>query len=268
MTHDLVRISKNNGIAFVSLNRPDKYNALNYELFHEIDLCIKKLARDKTLTAVVLFGEGGNFSSGLDVKSVMSSPLDALKLLFKLLPGNANLAQRVSIGWRRLPVPVIAVLEGICYGGGMQIVLGADFRIAAPDCKMSIMEAKWGLVPDMAGLAGLRELMPRDQALMLTMSADVISAEQALSMNLVTKVAENPMAAATALASKLAQTSPDANAAIKRSISKSWSAPIRQLLGRESWYQVRLLLGKNRVIAALRQTKKPDKTYQNRQSGW
>ena len=268
MTDDLVRITKENGIAFVSLNRPDKYNALNYELFNEIDRCIKKLARDKTLTAVVLFGEGGNFSSGLDVKSVMSSPLDAVKLLFKLLPGNANLAQRVSIGWRRLPVPVIAVLEGVCYGGGMQIVLGADFRIAAPDCKMSIMEAKWGLVPDMAGLAGLRELMPRDKALMLTMSADVISAEQALSMNLVTAVEEAPMAAATALATKLALTSPDANAAIKRSISNNWSATIRQLLRRESWYQIRLLLGKNRLIAALRQTKQPDKAYRNRQSGW
>ncbi|GIU23591.1 crotonase/enoyl-CoA hydratase family protein [Shewanella schlegeliana] len=268
MTHDLVLITKKNGIAYVSLNRPEKYNALNYKLFKEIDLCIKTLAKDRALTAVVLFGEGGNFSSGLDVKSVMSSPLDAVKLLFKFLPGNANLAQRVSIGWRRLPVPVIAVLEGVCYGGGMQIVLGADFRIAAPDCKMSIMEAKWGLVPDMAGFAGLRELMPKDQALKLTMSAEVLSAQQALSINLVTAVEADPLAAATALATKLARTSPDANAAIKHSINKNWTAPVRHLLSRESWYQVRLLLGKNRVIAALRQTKKPDKPYRNRQSGW
>lgn len=268
MTHDLVRITKKDGIAYVSLNRPEKYNALNYKLFKEIDLCIKKLAKDRTLTAVVLFGEGGNFSSGLDVKSVMSSPLDAVKLLFKFLPGNANLAQRVSIGWRRLPVPVIAVLNGTCYGGGMQIVLGADFRIAAPDCKMSIMEAKWGLVPDMAGLAGLRELMPKDQALKLTMSADVLTAEQALAINLVTAVEEDPMAAATALAIKLARTSPDANAAIKSSINRNWSSSIRQLLGRESWYQVRLLLGKNRVIAAIRQSKKTEESYRSRQSGW
>ncbi|MCG9730242.1 crotonase/enoyl-CoA hydratase family protein [Shewanella sp. Isolate13] len=268
MSHDLVRVTKNGGIAYVSLNRPEKYNALNYKLFKEIDLCIKKLAKDRALTAVVLFGEGDNFSSGLDVKSVMSSPLDAVKLLFKFVPGNANLAQRVSIGWRRLPVPVIAVLEGVCYGGGMQIALGADFRIAAPDCKMSIMEAKWGLVPDMAGLAGLRELMPKDQALKLTMSADVLSAEQALSINLVTAVEKEPLAAATALATQLARTSPDANAAIKHSINKNWSSSIRQLLGRESWYQVRLLMGKNRVIAAQRQSKKTDKTYLSRQSGW
>ncbi|MGS0680333.1 crotonase/enoyl-CoA hydratase family protein [Shewanella sp. 125m-7] len=268
MTQDLIRVTQENGIAYVSLNRPDKYNALNYKLFTEIDLCIKKLAKDKSLTAVILFGEGGNFSSGLDVKSVMSSPLDAVKLLFKWLPGNANLAQRVSIGWRRLPVPVIAVLEGVCYGGGMQIVLGADFRIASADCKMSIMEAKWGLVPDMAGLAGLRELMPKDQALMLTMTADVLTAEQALAINLVTAVEDDPMAAAVALATQLSQTSPDANAAIKRSINKNWSTSIRQLLRRESWYQVRLLLGENRLVAALRQGKRPEKSYKNRQSGW
>ncbi|MEZ9595745.1 crotonase/enoyl-CoA hydratase family protein [Shewanella sp. 10N.261.52.F9] len=268
MTDDLVAVTQKNGIAYVSLNRPEKYNALNYKLFKEIDLCIKNLAKDKSLTAVVLFGAGGNFSSGLDVKSVMSSPLDAVNLLFKWLPGNANLAQRVSIGWRRLPVPVIAVMEGICYGGGMQIVLGADFRIASPDCKMSIMEAKWGLVPDMAGLAGLRELMPKDQALMLTMSADILSADQALRLNLITAIEQDPMAAATALATKLSQTSPDANAAIKASINKNWSASIRQLLRRESWYQVRLLLGKNRVIAAIRQAKNAEKSYKKRQSGW
>ncbi|MCL1139366.1 crotonase/enoyl-CoA hydratase family protein [Shewanella pneumatophori] len=268
MAHQLLSVSKRNGIAYVGLNRPDKYNALNFKLFKEIDSCIKSLAKDKTLTAVVLFGEGGNFSSGLDVKSVMSSPFDAVRLLFKWLPGNANLAQRVSIGWRRLPVPVIAVMEGICYGGGMQIVLGADIRIAAPDCKMSIMEAKWGLVPDMAGLAGLRELMPKDQAVMLTMSADILSAEQAKSFNLITAIEAEPMAAATALAAKLSNTSPDANAAIKSSINRNWSASIRQLLSRESWYQVRLLLGKNRVIAAKRQGKDPQKSYSNRQAGW
>ena len=268
MTNYLLRVTQKNGIAYVSLNRPEKYNALNYKLFKEIDHCINNLAKDKSLTAVILFGEGGNFSSGLDVKSVMRSPLDAVKLLFKWLPGNANLAQRVSIGWRRLPVPVIAVLDGVCYGGGMQIVLGADFRIASPACKMSIMEAKWGLVPDMAGLAALRELMPKDQALMLTMTADVLTAEQALASNLVTAIEDEPMATAIALATKLSQTSPDANAAIKRSINKNWSAPIRQLLWRESWYQVRLLLGNNRIIAALRQGKRPEKSYKNRQSGW
>ncbi|MCL1050119.1 crotonase/enoyl-CoA hydratase family protein [Shewanella abyssi] len=268
MSSNLVRVRKEQDIAYVSLNRPDKYNALNYELFKQIDACIDSLKKDKALRAVILFGEGQNFCSGLDVKSINRTPFDAVKLLFKWLPGNANLAQRVSIGWRRLPVPVIAVLEGVCYGGGVQIALGADFRIAAPDCKLSIMEARWGLVPDMAGFVGLRELMPKDQALMLTMTADILTAEQALSFNLLTSVAADPMASATALAQRLIQTSPDANAAIKQSIQKSWSAPIRQLLRRESCYQVKLLAGKNRIIAAMRQSKDSQKEYKNRQSGW
>ena len=150
----------------------------------------------------------------------------------------------------------------------MQIALGADFRIASPSCKLSIMEARWGLVPDMAGFVGLRELMPRDQALKLTMTADILTAEAALSYNLLTAVEVEPMAAATIFAQQLMQTSPDANAAIKQSIQKSWSAPIRQLLRRESCYQVRLLAGKNRVIAAIRQSKDSLKEYRNRQSGW
>ncbi|WOT04748.1 crotonase/enoyl-CoA hydratase family protein [Shewanella youngdeokensis] len=268
MGKNLVCVRKENNIAYVSLNRPDKYNALNYEFFKQIDACIKQLKKDKALRAVILFGEGRSFCSGLDVKSVSKSPFDAVKLLFKWFPGSANLAQRVSIGWRRLPVPVIAVLEGVCYGGGMQIALGADFRIAAPDCKLSIMEARWGLVPDMAGFVGLRELMPKDQALLLTMTADVLTAPVALSHNLLTAVEEDPMAAATTLALRLAQTSPDANAAIKQSIQKSWTVSIRQLLRRESFYQVRLLAGKNRIIAAIRQSKDPQKNYQERQSGW
>lgn len=268
MSNKLVSIRKEDYIAYVSLNRPEKYNALNYELFKQIDACITKLRKDKSLRAVILFGEGGSFCSGLDVKSVSKSPFDAVKLLFKWLPGNANLAQRVSIGWRRLPVPVIVVLEGVCYGGGMQIALGADFRIAAPTCKLSIMEARWGLVPDMAGFVGLRELMPKDQALKLTMTAGVLSAEEALSYNLLTAIEAEPMAAAVTFAQQLMQTSPDANAAIKQSIQKSWSAPIRQLLRRESCYQVRLLAGKNRIIAAIRQSKDSLKEYKNRQSGW
>lgn len=150
----------------------------------------------------------------------------------------------------------------------MQIALGADFRIASAECKLSIMEARWGLVPDMAGLAGLRELLPKDQALKLTMTAEVLTAEQALTYHLLTTVAVDPMAEAIALAQTLIGTSPDANAAIKRSLNKNWRASIRQLLRRETYYQLRLLLGKNRKVAAIRQSKKPDEKYHDRQSGW
>lgn len=268
MQHPLVTLTIEAGIAYVELNRPDKYNALNYTLFTSIRRVQRKLAKNRGVRCVILQGSGGNFCSGLDVSSVMKSPMQAVKLLFKWLPGNANLAQQVSIGWRRLPVPVICAIEGICYGGGTQIALGADFRIVADDCKMSIMEAKWGLVPDMAGLVGLRELVGKDVAMLLTMTAEVISAQQALTYGLVTEVSELPRVRAQALAEKLLATSPDANAAIKASINKSWRATERSLLWRESFSQIRLLLGKNRVNAAIRQTKDPKRAYQERQRGW
>ena len=268
MTEPCVQVSVENGIAYVRLNRPEKYNAINYLMFSELDKAIKSIKTDTRVRLVILSGAGSHFSSGLDVKSVMSAPMQAFKLLFKWLPGNANLAQRVSLGWQRLPVPVIAVLEGCCYGGGMQIALGADFRIASPDSKLSIMEAKWGLVPDMAGLVTLRQIMPKDQAMLLSLTAKVLSGEEAKNLGLVTQLSDNPMLSAQLLAQELLNTSPDAAAAIKLSINRSWTASIRALLCRESWSQVRLLLGKNRAIAATRQLKDPNKAYQDRQSGW
>ncbi|MGL5408438.1 MAG: crotonase/enoyl-CoA hydratase family protein [Shewanella sp.] len=268
MSEPCVRVTIDEGIAYVQLNRPDKKNAINYLMFKQLDRAIQQIRRDRRVRAVILCGAGGHFSSGLDVKSVMSSPLQAVKLLFKWLPGNANLAQRVSLGWQRLPVPVIAVLDGCCFGGGMQIALGADIRIASANSQLSIMEAKWGLVPDMAGLVALRQIMPKDQALLLSMTAKVLSGSQALSLGLVTQISDNPLLAAQQLASELGHTSPDALAAIKLSINSSWSARLRSLLSRESLSQIKLLLGYNRKIAAVRQLKDPNAAYKDRQAGW
>ncbi|ARD21004.1 MULTISPECIES: crotonase/enoyl-CoA hydratase family protein [Shewanella] len=268
MESKLVTLKIDNGIAYVTLNRPEKYNALNIELFQAIDKTIKKLHKNTAVRAVILSGAGGNFSSGLDVKSVSKSMMPALKLLFKWLPGNANLAQRVSLGWQQLPIPVICVIEGFCYGGGVQIALGADFRFASKDAQLSIMESKWGLLPDMAGLAGLRQIMTKDKAMQLTYTADIITADKALEFGLVTEVHDKPLEMATRYAEKLMQRSPDTNAAIKLSINKNWSGTLRSLLSRESLSQIRLLLGKNRLIASHREIKQSGKPYQDRQSGW
>ncbi|MFT5236195.1 MAG: enoyl-CoA hydratase/carnithine racemase [Shewanella sp.] len=270
---EFVQLERDEGLAYVTLTRPKKHNALNFQMFKELDSVISELKKDRTIKMVILSGSSGNFSSGLDVKSVLKSPLQAVSLLFKWLPGNANLAQRVSCGWRNLPIPVIAVIEGCCFGGGMQIALGADIRIASHDAKLSIMEAKWGLVPDMAGFVSLRELVGKDQAMLLTMTAKVLSAQESLEKGLVTEVSTSPMDRAKALACDISNTSPDANAAIKMSINKSWSASVRRLLSRESISQIRLLMGKNRLIAAKRNSEDAkgieDKSkYQNRQSGW
>ncbi|MCL1123024.1 crotonase/enoyl-CoA hydratase family protein [Shewanella surugensis] len=268
MKGNYVQVKKQQGIAYVSFNRADKYNALDFNAFIAIDRVIKQLKKDRDLQVVILYGVGNNFCSGLDIKSVMKSPLQAVRILLKGLPGNANLAQRISLGWRQLPVPVIAAIEGCCFGGGMQIALGADFRVVSPTAQFSIMEAKWGLVPDMAGLVTLREIMPKDQALLLTMTAAVLTADEALKKGLVTEVVVDPMQRAETLAQMLMQTSPDANAAIKLSINLSWTASIRCLLRRETFSQIKLLMGRNRAIAALRQGKEPERPYEKRQSRW
>lgn len=267
-TTALVTLERRDGIAVVTLNRPDKFNALNYAMFRQLCAVQRTIAADRSLRVVILQGAGGNFSAGLDIASVTAKPTQVLGLLAKWLPGNANLAQRVSIGWTRLPLPVIAVIEGYCYGGGMQIALGADMRIASANAKLSVMEAKWGLVPDMAGLASLRAIMPKDKALELTMTARVLDGAQALNLGMVTRLADAPFEEACLLANELKNRSPDALAAIKHSTHKSWSASLRALLARESWYQIRLLFGSNFRIAASRERGKTDKAYRPRQRFW
>ncbi|MGF1761010.1 crotonase/enoyl-CoA hydratase family protein [Photobacterium sagamiensis] len=268
MTWNKLSVTEDNGIVTVALNRPEKLNALDMEMFTELDAVSKQLRKRKDIRAVILTGNGGTFSSGLDIKSVATKKSTVLSLLAKVLPGNANLAQRVSRNWRKIPVPVIAVIEGRCYGGGLQIVMGADLRIAAHDAELSIMEIRWGLVPDMGGLLALREVMSKDVAMQLTLTGDIISAQDALEYGMVTEVSENPMETALGICSKIAKASPDAIAAIKCTTNRCWVSSERALLARETISQIRLLLGRNFTIAAKRQRTKTDIDYQERQSFW
>ena len=252
---------KDCGIAEVKLNRPDKLNALDMPMFKAIDQTINKIKKNKSIRVVIVSGEGDDFCSGLDVKAVMKSPSAALKLLFKWLPGNANLAQKVTAKWRKLPVPVIMAIHGRCWGGGMQIALGGDFRIAHTDASLSIMESRWGLIPDMAGNTALTRLMPIDQAMKLAMTADTFTATQGKEYQLITEVSDEPIVAAKNLAEQLIKRSPDVLAALKKLYQKNWNGSERQMLANESWYQVRILSGKNQRIATAREQGK-DKPYQ------
>jgi enoyl-CoA hydratase/carnithine racemase len=240
------------GIARVVLNRPDKRNALDLDMFRAIVDAQKAIARDRTVRVVILSGAGPDFSSGLDVKSMFQKRVSPLKLLGKWWPFGPNLAQRVSVGWRRLKVPVVAAIHGNCWGGGLQIALGADFRLADGGATLSIMEGRWGLIPDMGGTLALRELLPRDQALLLAMTAEVLSAGKALSLGLLTAVSEDAQAQAEQLAQALLQRSPDALRAVKRLYRKSWQGSEGMSLWRETLYQVKVMAGKNQRIAVRR----------------
>jgi len=243
---DRIAMTLENRVAHVRLNRPDKHNALDLDMFTAIDRACKSLARERGLRAVVLSGAGVDFCTGLDVKSAMHDKAGMVRLLWKWLPWRSNLAQRVSTGWRNLPVPVIAALHGRCWGGGLQIALGADFRIAAPDASLSIMESKWGLIPDMGGTLALRELLGRDQAMKLAMTAEEISGERALELGLVTAVSDDPQAAARKFAEDLAERPKAAVSGVKRLYRKSWVGGAGKALARESAYQVRILLKRPR----------------------
>ncbi|MCL1079076.1 crotonase/enoyl-CoA hydratase family protein [Parashewanella spongiae] len=253
MTNKIVDLSIQDGIAFVTLNRAEKHNALNMDMFSAIDNVIKTVSKNKSIRVVIVSGMGESFCSGLDIKSVLSDRKSAIKLLWKWMPGNANLAQRVSVGWRRLNVPVIMALHGKCWGGGLQIALGADFRIASPDCSLSIMEARWGLIPDMGGTVSLTECMSCDQAMKLSMTAEPIDARSALSVGLITEISEKPLESASELAKKLIERSPDTNRTIKKMYQNSWGSNIRRMLAKETWNQLKILVGKNQRITVKRE---------------
>ena len=253
MNKERVTLNIDNSIAFVTLNRADKHNALDMAMFKAIDKISRQLKQNRDIRAVIVQANGKDFCSGLDIKSVMSSKSSALSLLGKWLPGQANLAQRVSYNWRKIPVPVIMVIQGRCWGGGLQIALGADFRFATSEASFSIMEGKWGLIPDMGANLAVRELVAKDIALKLTMTAEVIPAQTALDYGLITHVSDEPMKQAMKLANQIIERSPDAVAAVKKLYHKNWLKAEWRMLAKESYYQVKILLGKNQTRAVKKQ---------------
>lgn len=251
-TTDRVTITHNGPIAHVILNRADKRNALDQAMLEAIADTIEQLSNARETRAVVLSGDGEAFCAGLDFMSfaaMLQNP-DSVDFMARS-HGDANLFQYVSTGWRDLPMPVITALHGVAFGGGFQIMLGADIRVAAPDTKFSIMEAKWGLVPDMGGMALMPALARQDIVRRLTYTAEVFGASQALEWGFVTELADDPVAHAFELAKQIAERSPDGTRASKRLISDTWSANRADTLMAESMAQKSVLGGKNQMEAVM-----------------
>lgn len=236
-------------IAHVRLTRPDKLNALTLDTLRQLVETARELRRDRTLRAVVLSGDGASFCAGLDFGSVMKSPRGIATAFVPRPWHGTNTFQEACWAWRRLPVPVIAAVHGHCYGGGVQIALGADFRIAAPDSEWSVLEGRWGLIPDMSGVRSLSELVGIDTAKLLTMTAKMLNGQEAADLGLVTEVATDPLAAAYQLAHELANRSPDALAATKRLFDRSWTSSPRRTFARERLEQLFLLSAANTKAA-------------------
>ena len=249
---DRVTVTHIGPTAHVVLNRADKRNALDQAMLEAIADTIEQLSTARETRAVVLSGDGQAFCAGLDFMSfaaMLQNP-DSIDFVTRS-HGDANLFQQASTGWRELPMPVIAALHGVAFGGGFQIMLGADIRIAAPDCSFSIMEAKWGLVPDMGGMALMSALARKDVVRRLTYTAEVFDATQALNWGFVTELSDDPVSRALELANKIAARSPDATRASKQLITDTWTASHADTLMAESIAQKSVLGGENQMEAVM-----------------
>lgn len=261
----LVSCTVTDGIAQVRLSRPEKLNALTLDLLAELVETARRLRKDKTLRAVVIAGEGDAFCAGLDFASVLKNPRRIATAFIPSPTRGTNLFQEACWAWRRVPVPVIAAVHGHCLGGGVQIALAADFRFATPDSTWSVLEGKWGIIPDMSGVQALSEVVGIDQAKRLTMTAEMLSGKEARELGLVTELDADPVVAATAFAQQLSERSPDALAAAKRLFNDTWHRSPRRTFSRERAEQLRLLFSANAKIAREAAFKRVKPEYQPRQ---
>ncbi len=260
MSDDLVTFELADGIADIRFNRPDKHNSLTLEMFHAIAAAGARLREEPAARVAVLSGNGPSFCAGLDfslMQAMLAGDAQTRAVMEALLgrdDGPDNLAQRVAFTWKSAPVPVIAAIRGAAFGGGFQIALGCDLRIAAPQARFSIMETRYGLIPDMSISQTLPELLARDVALELTLSGREFDASEAAGLGLVTRLAEDPLAAAFELAQVIAARSPDAMRACKRLYNEAWRSDARHGLALEEALQLTLIGGANQreaVAAAM-----------------
>ena len=243
------------GVADVRLDRAEKMNALDSAMFEGLAATARELADDRSVRAVVLSGNGRAFCAGLDFGSFRAmqqsgdSDSSTRELVQRTDENPANRAQSAVWGWHAMPVPVIAAVHGVAYGGGFQVALGADLRVVHPEARLSVREIVWGLIPDMAGPQLLQDLVRSDIAKELTFTGRVISGVEAAELGLVTRLSEQPLDDALALAREIAGNSPHAIRAAKQVLDTARTAGVREGLEMEERLQVGLIGSPNQVEA-------------------
>jgi enoyl-CoA hydratase/carnithine racemase len=263
---DRIRVEMKDGVADVRMVRTDKMNALDDAMFTALVETGEKLKTQKGLRAVVLSGEGRAFCAGLDMgnfgKMASGERSGGAGLInMPRTAGGSNRAQHAVMVWREIPVPVIAAVHGVAFGGGFQLALGPDIRIVAPDTRMAVLEIKWGLVPDMAGLVLMKGLLRDDVARELTYTGRVFTGEEALTMGLATRVSTDPHGDAMKMAIEIAGKSPDAIRAGKRLLNMAGDADQKTILVHESKEQGALIGSPNQVEAVMSNMQKRAASY-------
>jgi enoyl-CoA hydratase/carnithine racemase len=265
MINDRIEFSVENHVAHVTLSRADKMNALDNKMFDAIPMVGEQIRSDPSIRVVVVSGDGGNFCAGLD-KSNFSSMLENKSLsldgdqpavtLADRTHGIANTPQYVVWMWRELPMPVIAAIDGFCLGGGLQIALGADFRYAKADSKFSILEMRWGIVPDMSSTQIMRHMIRDDVIRELTYTAKIFDAKQAKEWGFITDIVDDPLAHAMSVAKQIAYKNPDAIRAAKKIIDASYYQTAEQGLLMESVEQDKIMGTPNQIEAVMAELQK------------
>jgi enoyl-CoA hydratase/carnithine racemase len=269
---DRVTIQIRDGVADVRLSRPQKMNALDPAMMVGLIEAGKKVGADPSVRAVVLSGEGRAFCAGLDFgnfrrmagdgDSEGSQRTDAA-LLDPEGESPANFAQRAAFVWQEVPVPVIAAVHGVAFGGGLQVAMGADIRYVAPDARLSVMEVKWGLIPDMSGTQTLRYLLRLDVLKELTFTGRIVQGPELLELGLATHLSETPLEDALALAREIASKSPHAVRAAKRLLNESVQSSLGAGLGLEEEIQRSLIGQPNQVEAVKANLEKRDPKFED-----
>jgi enoyl-CoA hydratase/carnithine racemase len=248
MTESRVLVEIDGPLAYVTLNRPDKLNGIDLETIDELIAAASSLRGNRDIRAVVLQGKGRSFCAGLDFAAAFKDKKKIARFFFAG-PRAVNRFQLVNQVWRELPVPVVAVVQGHCYGAGLQLAACADFRFTTPDATWAILEAKWGLVPDMAGTVPFSELLPADVLMRLAMTGEQFSGARAAELGLATEVSEDPLAAALALVDQIIERSPDSVAATKQLVYGTRRGSLRQTYRLERKLQSAMFKARNTAIA-------------------
>jgi enoyl-CoA hydratase/carnithine racemase len=250
VSEDRVQLDVADGVADVRMVRADKHNALDWPMFLALDAATDELAERSDVRCVVLSGEGPSFCSGLDFPSFMGGDVGVDEMISDVPGEIANIAQRVAYDWQRLPMPVVAAIQGNCLGGGAQIALGADIRISARALKLCVMEIKYGLIPDMGISQVLPTLVSLDVAKAIIFTGLTIGADEALELGLVTRLSDDPLAEAKALAAEIAEKSPHAIRSGKLLLNECYTGRSEEALKLEAELQ-RALIGSPNQIAAV-----------------
>ncbi len=268
---DRIAVTIEAGVADVRLNRPEKMNALDRGMFQALVDIADELARDPALRCVVLSGEGRSFCAGLDFASFQgmtgsggagSGERSPIRDLTAAEPGRITHAgQQAVYGWTELPVPVIAAVHGHALGGGIQLALGADIRIVAPDAKLSVLEIRWGLIPDMTGTQALINLVGLDVAKELTFTGRMVSGQEAVELGLCTRLSDDPRSSALELAGEIAARSPDAIRAAKRLFNQAPEVSIADGFAAERLEISRLIGSPNQVEQVMAFFEKRDTNF-------